>query len=129
MVRTHLDAKPTKAGALSWRWDGKNDAGDYVPDGDYTPAVAAATTTDMSTLTYRTDIGVGNWVTKVDDPTPIRGQTIRQERAAPRSSRIGHAKPGPGLEPVSQRMKAADAHLGHQPQARGAARPACWSSS
>ncbi|MFN8624093.1 MAG: FlgD immunoglobulin-like domain containing protein [Chloroflexota bacterium] len=109
VVRTHLDAKPTKAGALTWRWDGKNDAGDYVPDGDYTAVVAA--TTDAGTLTYRTDIGVGNWVTKVDDQTPIRGQTIRLEaRSTEELKNPVVTYRQPGLEPVSQRMKAADAH-------------------
>jgi flagellar hook assembly protein FlgD len=43
VVRTNMVSVPTDAGNVTWRWDGKNDAGAFVPDGTYYSVMTAAT--------------------------------------------------------------------------------------
>jgi flagellar hook assembly protein FlgD len=42
-VRTKASSVDTAAGLQTWAWDGKNDAGAYVPDGTYYSVMTAAT--------------------------------------------------------------------------------------
>lgn len=42
-VRTGLDDVRATRGTTSWAWDGKDDTGEYVPDGTYTSVVTATT--------------------------------------------------------------------------------------
>jgi flagellar hook assembly protein FlgD len=42
-VRTRMTDESLGAGALTWAWDGKNDAGQYVPDGVYYTVMTAST--------------------------------------------------------------------------------------
>ena len=43
VVRTNVTNALTNAGNLTWHWDGKNDAGAYVPDGTYYSVMTAST--------------------------------------------------------------------------------------
>jgi flagellar hook assembly protein FlgD len=43
VVRTGMDAARVTKGTTTWAWDGKDDAGAFVPDGTYTSMVTATT--------------------------------------------------------------------------------------
>ena len=56
VVRTNLTGAATAAGTQTWRWDGKNAAGAYVPDGTYYSLMTAATSS--GTYSQRVAINV-----------------------------------------------------------------------
>lgn len=110
VVRTRYNDASLGAGDITWKWDGRNDAGEYVPDGTYTAIVAAKT--ELGTLRYEVPVRVGNWRIAADDRVVRRGQEV-QVRARSLESLKGARLEitQPGLEPRLVPMKLRDKHL------------------
>jgi flagellar hook assembly protein FlgD len=110
VIRTRYSDEPLEAGAVSWRWDGRNDAGEHVGNGTYTAAISAKT--ELGTLRYETKVRVGNWRITTDDRAVRRGQEV-QVRASSleplASAQLEITQPG--LEPRLVPMKLRDEHL------------------
>jgi flagellar hook assembly protein FlgD len=64
-----------EAGAVAWRWDGRDDSGAFVPNGAYTSRVTA--TTAAGAIRHTRGIHVGPLRLKSSDGTPARGQRVR----------------------------------------------------
>jgi flagellar hook assembly protein FlgD len=107
-VRTPFadDQRPT--GALSWRWDGRNNKGAPVPSGSYKVWVSA--TTDDGTLRYAVPVFVGPYRFAVSDRTPARGRdlkvVVRSTEALDRAPRL--VVDQPGFAQKTLRMKLID---------------------
>jgi flagellar hook assembly protein FlgD len=110
VVRTRYNDESVGAGDITWKWDGRSDAGEYVPDGMYTAVVAAKT--ELGTLRYEVPVRVGNWRISADDRVVRRGQEV-QVRARSLESLKGAQLEitQPGLEPRVVPMKLRDKHL------------------
>lgn len=110
VIRTRYNDEALGAGDISWKWDGRNDAGEYVGDGTYTAVIAAKT--ELGTLRYETKVRVGNWRIKADDRLVRRGQEV-QVRARSLEPLKGAQLEitQPGLEPRLVPMKLRDKHL------------------
>jgi hypothetical protein len=74
VVRTGIDGKRFDAGRVKWAWDGKNDAGEYVPRGWYTGR--ARVTRHHGTYAHDVEVLVSPFVLEPSDRTVTRGQTI-----------------------------------------------------
>ncbi len=74
VVRTRYADRPLPAGNLGWAWDGRDDRGRLVPEGDYEIVVAAETA--AGTLRSQVRVHVGSWRIAVSDRTPSRGDRV-----------------------------------------------------
>ena len=88
-ARTIMADQPLAAGPQAWSWNGRNDAGAFVPRGRYTAVVRATDGTLGSTL--RASVIADAFRIVASDTTPARGQritvtitTAESLRAAPR---------------------------------------------
>ncbi len=73
-VRTIMTDQPLTAGARTWSWDGRDDAGAFVPRGIYTSVVRAVDGDLVSTL--RASVRADAFRIAASDTTPNRGQLI-----------------------------------------------------
>lgn len=73
-VRTIMADQPLEAGAGTWGWDGRNDAGMFVPRGMYTSIVRAVDGDLVSTM--RASVRADAFRIVASDTTPSRGQLI-----------------------------------------------------
>ncbi len=73
-VRTIMTDQPLAAGPQAWSWDGRNDAGAFVPRGRYTAVVSATDGTLGSTL--RASVIADAFRIVASDATPARSQAI-----------------------------------------------------
>lgn len=110
VIRTRYSDEALGAGAISWKWDGQDDAGEYVANGTYTAVIAAKT--ELGTLRYEAKVRVGNWRIAADDRVVRRGQEV-QVRARSLEPLEGAQLEitQPGLEPRLVPMKLRDKHL------------------
>ena len=90
-VRTIMTDQPLAAGPQTWSWNGRNDAGAFVPRGRYTSVVSATGGNLGSTL--RASVIADAFRIVVSDTTPARRQSItvtittaESLRASPRVS-------------------------------------------
>jgi len=74
VVRTRCDAAALEAGTYSFAWNGRNDAGAYVPKGHYYSTVTA--TDGVRSTTQRAAVVADAFRIVVSDTTPARGQRI-----------------------------------------------------
>jgi len=74
VVRTIKTSEALEAGTYAFTWDGRNDAGGYVPRGTYRSQVVA--TDSLTTLTQRAAVLADAFRIIASDTTPGRGQKI-----------------------------------------------------
>ncbi|MFN8629439.1 MAG: FlgD immunoglobulin-like domain containing protein [Chloroflexota bacterium] len=74
VVRTIKTAEALDAGDFTFAWDGRNDAGAFVPRGTYRSTVVA--TDGLTTLTQRAAVVADAFRVIASDLTPARGQKI-----------------------------------------------------
>jgi flagellar hook assembly protein FlgD len=100
-VRTHLNEEEQDAGVLSWAWDGKDDDGEYVPDGQYWSVVT--TTTDAGTYSHRFGSMVSAFKAYSATASAARGQkvTFTITTAEPLSANPKVRVAQPGLTPFT----------------------------
>ena len=75
VVRTRYDAVALGTGTYSFAWDGRDDAGAYVPKGKYYSTVTA--TDGLRSATQRSTVVADAFRIVVSDTTPARGQRIK----------------------------------------------------
>ncbi len=76
VVRANMSNAGVNPGALSWQWDGRNDAGAFVPDGVYYSVMTAATS--AGTYSHRVPIEVGAFSLSRAVPGPVvRGVKVK----------------------------------------------------
>lgn len=110
VIRTRYSDEPLEAGAIRWMWDGRDDAGEHVPNGTYTAAIAAKS--ELGTLRYETKVRVGNWRITADDRSVRRGQEVRVRASSLEPLASAQLEiTQPGLEPRLIPMKLRDKHL------------------
>jgi len=99
IVRTRFRDAPIGAGEIGWTWNGRNDAGRTLPDGEYTLIVAV--TTDAGTVRSSVPVRIGSWALTVRDRTPARGARvgILAVSAEPLASVVEVRVALPGLPP------------------------------
>jgi flagellar hook assembly protein FlgD len=76
VVRTNVVGANLGAGAQSWRWDGKNDAATYVPDGTYYSVMTAATSAGAYTQRVAIDVKAFRLMSAVPAPF-VRGTKVK----------------------------------------------------
>jgi flagellar hook assembly protein FlgD len=107
-VRTIMADQSLAAGAHSWAWDGRNDAGAYVPRGAYTTVVRAADG-DLVT-TQRVSVRADAFRITPSDTTPARRQritvTITSAEGLKAAPRLAVYQPGIGAWTVATRKVA-----------------------
>jgi hypothetical protein len=74
VVRTLRTAAPLAAGSYTYTWNGRNDAGAFVPRGTYRSRVVAVE--PLSTRTQQVSFIADAFRVAVSDTTPARGQRI-----------------------------------------------------
>ena len=96
-VRTMKQDASLAAGTYTFAWNGRNDAGAYVPRGLYYASVTATNGTQAST--QRTSVRADAFRVSVSDTTPARGQkiTITATTAEPLGSKLKVRVYQPGL--------------------------------
>jgi flagellar hook assembly protein FlgD len=57
VVRTYLNGVATSPGTISWDWDGRNGAGDFVAEGMYYSVTTTATAAGMSSHALPVEVG------------------------------------------------------------------------
>lgn len=75
VVATRFDDRTLKPGRITWRWDGRDDRGRLVPDGDYTATIVAVTA--AGTLRYAVPLHVGALDVNASTREPRRGTNMR----------------------------------------------------
>ena len=97
-VRTIMTDRPLQAGTQSFSWDGRNDAGAYVPRGTYTTLVLA-TSGDLAAA-QAAGVRADAFSVAVSDSTPGRHQritvTIRSAEKLSAAPRLAVYQPGIG---------------------------------
>lgn len=63
------------AGRREWTWDGRDQAGRFVPSGTY--AISVTATTSVGTMRAARSVYVGPYRISISDTTPGRGQRLR----------------------------------------------------
>jgi flagellar hook assembly protein FlgD len=95
-VRTIMTAQPLGPGAKAWAWDGRNDAGAFVPRGVYA-TVVRATAGDLA-ATQRVSVRADAFNIAPSDATPARRQritvTITSAEALAAAPRLAVYQPG-----------------------------------
>jgi flagellar hook assembly protein FlgD len=74
VVRTAMTDEPHDVGLLSWTWDGKSDAGAYVPDGAYTMSITA--TTSLGAYTHEVRVLVSPFKLTAPVTSVTAGQKV-----------------------------------------------------
>jgi flagellar hook assembly protein FlgD len=75
LVRRHLDADPTSAGPQTWAWDGRNELGEYVPDGTYFSVVTANTAAGK--YSHKVAVQTGAFAITSPVTSASRGQQVK----------------------------------------------------
>lgn len=105
LVRTFRSSAASDAGTLRFAWDGRDDAGDYVPDGTYRSVVTARTT--LGEYGHERSVYVGAFRLAASTSSPARGDRVK---FIVRSTERLDARPWleitqPGLAPYSVRLE------------------------
>ena len=74
-VATRFDDRRLKEGRITWRWNGRDERGRVVPDGDYVATIAAATPDGV--LRYQVPLHVGALDINASTREPRRGTRMR----------------------------------------------------
>jgi flagellar hook assembly protein FlgD len=96
VVRTLMTEQALAAGNYAFAWNGRSDAGSYVPRGSYRSVVTATNGTQTSTQSV--SVLDDAFRIKASDATPARGQkitiTITSTEALARNPRLAVRQPG-----------------------------------
>lgn len=110
VIRSRFADEALPAGDLTWRWDGKDDHGDLVPNGTYTAFLSART--GLGTLRYQVPVQVGNWTIRLSDRVVTRKQEVQviAKSLEPLEAGARLEIDQPGLDPRSVAMRLKDKH-------------------
>ena len=105
LVRTVRSPAAADAGLLSFSWDGRDDAGAFVPDGIYRSVVSAGTS--LGEYSHERTVFVGAFRLGSSTATPARGSRVK---FVVRSTERLEARPWleitqPGLAPYTVRLE------------------------
>jgi hypothetical protein len=75
VVRTRFDDRALREGRITWRWDGRDERGRIVADGDYTATIVA--TTPDGAIRYQVPLHVGALDINASTREPRRGTNMR----------------------------------------------------
>ena len=86
-VATRFDDRRLKEGRITWRWNGRDERGRVVPDGDYVATIAAATPAQAEPLTAET-AAAKNAATSILPSRPTSMMPLRSENRPPMAHRM-----------------------------------------
>ncbi|MEO6349769.1 MAG: FlgD immunoglobulin-like domain containing protein [Candidatus Limnocylindrales bacterium] len=76
VVRTFVNGAPTEPGQITFKWDGRDKAGEFVPDGTYYSVTTTATAAGMNAQTVPVTVGAFHATTSVLSPF-VRGTKVK----------------------------------------------------